>query len=190
MAELVLEPTSTAQWHALVSEAARACRSELDESLESYLVFLLMRFATRADVAARVLALDYLRSVGSRGRVQAQQLREVGDHCLLYSGLYPRRAERRLLRVSYFVGLGRTSYRQVSQVLHQGGAEVYARLAECFVGLMDVLQAMRSLDGGSALDPLGAAELWQDTGSRQARDTLAGATAAVPAPRKGPQRFH
>lgn len=190
MKQLVLEPTSTAQWYALVNEAERARDCQLDETLESYLVFLLMRFARRPDIAARVMALDYMNGmVAARGQMQVEQLRDVGDHCLLYSGLYPRRAERRAVRLSYFVGLGRSSYHQVSNLVHHGGAQVYERLADAFVTLMEVLHAMRALDGQRALDPLSAAELWEDTGSRGARQAVEQVTDATPVLR-GSRRSH
>ena len=55
MAKLVIQPTSTAQWHALVSEAESAASCVLNEDLESYLVFLLMRFASNPHMLARVI---------------------------------------------------------------------------------------------------------------------------------------
>ena len=106
MAELILEPTPQAQWQALVQEAQSACDRCLDETLESYLVFLLMRFASRPQCMARIMAEDYLNSQTLTGEQRAGMLREVGDHCLLFSGLFPQLAERRLVRVSYFVNIG------------------------------------------------------------------------------------
>ena len=53
MKSLVLQPTDTAQWHALVAEAQHACQHTLTETLESYLVFMLMRFTGRHDLVAR-----------------------------------------------------------------------------------------------------------------------------------------
>ena len=44
MAQLILEPTPQAQWQALVHEAQTACHHQLDETLESYLVFLSYNF--------------------------------------------------------------------------------------------------------------------------------------------------
>ncbi|WJW75519.1 hypothetical protein QVG61_00060 [Thiohalobacter sp. IOR34] len=182
MKSLVLEPTSTAQWHALVSEAEAACECRLGEELQSYLVFLLMRFAARPDLAGRVMALEFLRGVTASGRFQVEQLRDVGDQCLLYSGFYPQQAERRLVRVSYFVGLGRSAYGMLAERLRHAAAQVYQNLSEGFVSLRDVLAAMRELDGEPVLDPLHQAELWQDTGSRQARRALAGLSDALPVP--------
>ncbi|MFP5506973.1 MAG: hypothetical protein ACLGH6_12305 [Gammaproteobacteria bacterium] len=180
MANLILEPTSTAQWHALVSEAESASARQLDETLESYLVFLLMRFVARPDLAGRVMAIDYLRGSAASGQLKEVALRDVGDQCLLFSGLYPRHAERRMVRVSYFVELGRGAYGQLAERLRHAGAEVYQQLAEGFVALMDVLQAMRSLDGSPALDPLQGLELWADTGSRSGWESLRARTDAVP----------
>jgi hypothetical protein len=180
MTQLILEPTSTAQWHALVSAAEAASTRHLDETLESYLVFLLMRFAARPDIAERVLAMDYLRGSAAAGQLQESQLRDVGDQCLLFSGLYPQRAERRLVRVSYYVELGRGAYGQLGERLRHAGAAMYQQLCQGFVVLMDVLQAMRALDGAPLLTPLQSLELWADTGSQGARQQLRACTDGTP----------
>ena len=71
------------------------------------------------------------------------------------------------MRVSYFVNLGQSSYQQLSGLLDRGWSSVYQHLSEAFVVLMDILQAMRGLDGRPALTPLQALDLWSDTGSRR-----------------------
>lgn len=167
MSQLILEPTAQAQWQALVHEAQSVCGSELDETLESYLVFLLMRFANRPSCLSRIMAEDYLQSQACSGEQRVERLRDVGDHCLLFSGLYPQLAERRLVRISYFVNLGRTSYQQLSDLLDRSWSLVYGHLSEAFVVLMDVLHSMRGLDGQSVLTPLQAMDLWQETGSHR-----------------------
>ena len=88
MKSLVLQPTDTAQWHALVAEAQQACRHTLTETLESYLVFMLMRFTGRPDLVARAMALEFLDAQGE-GCQQPDMLRDVGDKCLLFSGFFP-----------------------------------------------------------------------------------------------------
>src|SRR3569833_1614669 len=134
--------------------------------LVCYLVFLLMRFTEKPEIAASVMALDYLRSMQLSGHLAQDQLREVGDKCLLYSGLFPERAARRRVKVSYFVDLGRSAYQHLSGRLGHDAATLYQRLAYTFVGLMDVLQTMRELGQQQARpDPLRAYELWRDTGS-------------------------
>jgi hypothetical protein len=182
MTRLILEPTSVAQWQALVREAQAACNCNLDETLESYLVFLLMRFADNPHCTARIMAEDFLNSCAAQGVDRIDRLRDVGDHCLLFSGLFPQLAERRLVRISYFVNIGRSSYHQLSDVLDRGWARVYGNLSEAFIVLMDVLHAMRGLGGQTLLTPIQALELWQETGSRRCYQQLCGDRTAIPMP--------
>ena len=168
MSTLVLEPTVTAQWHSLVSEAEVRSARRLDETLESYLVFLLMRFSARPSLASSVMARDFLEGVTTPGRLGQDRLRDVGDQCLLFSGLFPRRAERRLVRISYYVDLGRAAYGQLAEDKSPGSSALFAQLAHGFVALMEVLQAMSSLTGAPTLDLLQAIDLWHDTGSSRA----------------------
>jgi hypothetical protein len=172
MGAIVTEPTATAQWQLLVSEAAADCDCTLDQELESYLVFLLMRFSSRPEMAQSVLALEFLQAIRSQGGLRKEQLRDVGDQCLLYSGLYPKRASRRLVNIRYYVDLGRASYEQIASSIQQGYTHVYERLSEYFVLLMDILQAMRELDGRRTMDLLTLHELRDECGSRRARRIL------------------
>lgn len=188
MTTLVLQPTDLAQWHALVAEAQQACDCNLEESLESYLVFLLMRFADRPELARKIMALEFLRAQQSDHQ-QAGNLRDVGDQCLLFSGLFPRIAEKRMVRVSYFVNIGRSAYGQLSSLVDRQSERLFSNLAGGFVAIMDVLHAMRGLSGTPALEPLAAAELWADTGSRSAWDTVTG-SGSLPASRQDQRSRH
>jgi len=172
MTSLVLHPTDVAQWHALVGEAQAACEQQLDEALESYLVFLLMRFADQPQLLERIMAIDYLKASAAETRQQCDKLRDVGDQCLLFSGLFPQLAEKRLVKVSYFVNLGRTAYDQLSVLVDRKSEQLYTSLAHAFVLVMDILHAIRALSGNPALTALQATELWADTGSRSAYATL------------------
>src|SRR3990167_10994247 len=106
MARLILGPTSMAQWQKLILEAEQACAVNLDEHVESYLVFLLMRFIEKPEMVTSVLGLEFLEGTQDLSRAREEKLRDVGDKCLLFSGLFPGRAERRCVKVSYFVQLG------------------------------------------------------------------------------------
>lgn len=171
MTALILEPTVTSQWQSLVSDAEKHCSLQLSEELESYLVFLLTRFATKPEMANSVLALDFLESLHTVGQKQLDQLRDVGDKCLLFAGFFPKRAERRRVKISYFVDLGKTSYSALADLSKQF-ADLYSDLCGSFVGLMDVLQAMREIQNNSQLLPLEALDLWESTGSQRALNIL------------------
>ena len=171
MTDLVLQPTSTAQWHALVSEAEFASKCVLNEELESYLVFLLMRFANKPEMIAKVLALDYLDGNLKKGQSRKQRLREVGDQCLLFAGFFPKQAERRMVKVSYFVQIGQSAYQELADSANDESAKIYTSLAENFVMIMDILQTMRFLENEGSLSnltPIHAFELWHETGSQHA----------------------
>ncbi|MDH5181114.1 MAG: hypothetical protein OEZ39_02290 [Gammaproteobacteria bacterium] len=171
---------ATNEWHKLVTEAQQAAGTQLDEDLESYLVFLLMRYTERPEMAAGILALDYLHGAESTGKLRRDRMQDVGDQCLLYSGLFPERAERRLVRISYYVDLGRSAYHTAAAAGQQALSQLFATLATQFVLLMDTLQAMRGINGDpQQLSPILAFELWEDTGSRQAQQTLRGITNGV-----------
>ncbi|MDH3948733.1 MAG: hypothetical protein OEU74_07210 [Gammaproteobacteria bacterium] len=189
MRKILDQPGNMSQWQALVVEAEELCGIQLDEELESYLVFTLMRYLRRPEMAHRILALDFLEAQQSSRQHRSQVLRDVGDQCLLFSGLFPRRAERRRVRVSYYVDLGRSAYQNLADSLTKT-AHLFAHLAEEFIAAMDTLQAIRVIgQRDSGLLPIEAYELWQDTASRQAYEQLLRQTGGRPvliAPSKKP----
>lgn len=171
---MVLHPTPTAQWQALVSEASSALgKPALPEELESYLVFLLMRFTGDTGLSSSVMALEFLRSIELFKTARESSLRDVGDKCLLFAGFFPEMARRRRVRMSYYVDLGRSAYASLSSVHHQALSDLFARLSHDFVLLVDVLHSMRTLDGQKeGLDLIAAEELWRDTSSQYAWNVL------------------
>jgi len=180
---IVTNSTSTTQWQTLVTEASQACSINLSEDIESYLVFLLMRFTGSPQLAQNVMAIEYLHSVNKFGTQRSQSLRDVGDQCLLYSGLFPGRARRRRVRVSYYVNIGKSAYLLLSNQGRFAEPDIFANLAKQFVHLMDILQTMREVNNTSVLlDPIAAEELWRDTGSNHALQNLQKFTRSAAAP--------
>ncbi len=163
----ILDTSEVSQWHALVHEAEQDYGCQLDEAMQSYLVFTLMRFAKDQQLNSKALAIDYLKSHHLPKNIRNEQLRNIGDQCLLVSGLYPRSAEKRQVGVTYYIDLGRSAYHHISTVTQQGIAELYLQLAESFILLMDLLQTIRQYSA-PALQPMAAMDLWQQTGSRAA----------------------
>lgn len=137
----------TALWHGLIRDAEERAQRDLDETLESYLVFMLMRHQGDSQLANRVMAIELLEGLDRSGRNREMALRDVGDRCLLLAGLYPEQASRRMVSLSYFVDLGRGSYDQLSAHLRAGLAELYNHLARSFAELVRVLVQVRMLSG-------------------------------------------
>ncbi|OGT20052.1 MAG: hypothetical protein A2V90_00480 [Gammaproteobacteria bacterium RBG_16_57_12] len=181
MSVIVIQPTSTALWHQLVLEAEQLSHSRLDTDTESYLVFMLMRYLGKPEMTSKVVAMDYLNGLLSSGDVRDDKLRDVGDTCLLFSGLFPLRAQRRRVKISYYVDMGRSAYLQLSD--HHGNSlsRLYLQLSEDFVTMMDILHAIRAMGHQQPLgDALTAAELWHDTGSHSAYRSVIAHTGAMP----------
>jgi len=180
MRRILEQPGNISQWQALVAEAEELSGVQLGEELESYLVFTLMRYLRRPEMAQRILALDFLEAFQHSHPQRNEALRDVGDQCLLFSGLFPRRAERRRVRVSYYVKLGRSAYQTLADSLSKT-ADLFALLAEEFIAAMDTLQAIRVLgQQTTGLLPAQAYELWQDTAIRQAYAELVRQTGGQP----------
>jgi uncharacterized protein YjiS (DUF1127 family) len=165
--QLILDSSELSQWHRLVQEAERDYGCQLDEAMQSYLVFTLMRFTKNSLLNSKALALDYLTSHHLPNDLRSEQLRDIGDQCLLVSGLYPQSAEKRQVGAGYYVDLGRSAYFNISTITQQGIADLYQQLAESFILLMDLLQTIRQYTV-PAMQPIAAIELWRQTGSRAA----------------------
>lgn len=143
---IVLYPTSVAHWHALLGEAQHTCSRFLDEDLESYLVFLLMRYSEAPEVANKVFAHDYLQAHLQQGEgCRRELLREVGDQCLIYAGLFPERAERKCVSPEYFVDMGQGAYHSLSELELSAVSKLFFTLAEQFPMLTEVLLATRNV---------------------------------------------
>lgn len=166
MRSLIIHPTEIAQWHALLHEAQQQCAVSLKESLECYLVFLLMRFAQQPSLASSVLGLDFLSACQSISEhARQRQLKEVGDKCLLFAGLFPHRAKKRRVSISYFVKVGKIAYSTLSNYSLTEEL-LFTELCVEFTNLMDVLQSIR--DDTSAIELIESLELWHETGSKAA----------------------
>lgn len=172
MSKLVVEPTITSQWQKLVKDAAITSEYKLDDELESYLVFLLMRNADRPEMTDSVLALEYLQGMLNEGTQRTEQLREVGDKCLLYSGLFPEHAYHKHVHIHYFIDIGQASYQQIAETLQRSYAKMYQRLSEYFVMLMEILQTIREMGREYCMNALTLHELSSECGSIRARNIL------------------
>lgn len=166
---IMTHDTPTALWHKIVLEAEQTCSVMLKEDLESYLVFLLMRYINKPEFIKNIIATEFLQSLNLNPAQREVVLRDVGDKCLLFTGLFPNIAKKRLVRVSYFVKLGQAAYFRISKESN----DLYGHLSDQFVLLMDILQSIRQYTKKNPdLLPLDAYDLWSDTGSQRAFSVL------------------
>jgi hypothetical protein len=140
------EGTPLALWLDLVREGERRAGLSLGESVESYVVFVLMRHLRDGALAGRILVLEWLQALEQVGRARADALRDVGDRCLLIAGRYPGLAERRRVGPAYYADLGRGAYHGVAETARDGYAALYAELAGAFGAMVRVLAALPDRD--------------------------------------------
>jgi len=119
-------------WTDLVREAESTAGTRLDEELESYLVFLLIAHTRDVHLHGNAMAFDYLLARAAGGARRKEELRQVGDRCLLLAGFYPEQAGRRMVTVDYFLALGSGAYDELSATLRAGMAELFRRLARAY----------------------------------------------------------
>ena len=172
MSDIILNPSDKAHWHALVNEAELSCDLQLPEEVESYMVFLLMRFVNQAEISGGTLAVDFLEGLNESGKKRQDMMQAVGDKCLLFSGFFPGNAKKRRVSITYFVSLGRTAYYELSRDEKNSESSLFCLLYQNFVSLMDLLQTIRESTGAALMLPLEALELWQETGSQKAKEVL------------------
>lgn len=157
---LLHQPQSVQLWHDLITDAEKICDISLKEEVESYLVFLLIRYIASPDVVKQIIATEFLKCAQLSPSMRELAFQNVGDKCLIMSGFFPSLAKKRLVKISYFVRLGQSSYATISKTRN----DIYGLLARQFVPLMDILQSVKNHD----LLPLDAYELWHETGSKRA----------------------
>lgn len=164
---LLTNVTTTALWHDVIQKAEASCAVDLKEEVESYLVFLLMRYTNKPELIKYIIAPDFLQGLKLPPKKREMVLQEVGDKCLLFAGLFPQMADSRLVKISYFVNLGQASYSTISKTNN----DLYQSLASQFVSLMDILHSVRDANHADLL-PLDAYDLWDETGSQRALQIL------------------
>ncbi|HZH43748.1 MAG TPA: hypothetical protein VEY50_06680 [Lysobacter sp.] len=144
MVESLRQGAPAELWQALLREAGERLGEPLDESCESYLVFVLLRHQRDEQLLARIQATEWLDAQTQVGSARADALRDVGDRCLLIAGLYPGMAERRRVSVDYFIDIGRSAYLGVADAGRAAYGTLFEHLAETYRELVRTLRAVRS----------------------------------------------
>lgn len=170
---LLIGETSVLLWHEVIKSAEHRCSITLNDELEAYLISLLMRYSNKPEVAQQIFAKSYLEALQHHDKQRNISLQHVGDQCLLYAGLFPQQAEKRHVKITYFVDLGRAAYTAISRTAN----DLYFVLSLQFVALMDVLQ---SIPEQPVLKPLAAYEQWDQLGSQRAFQLLQAYTKGLP----------
>lgn len=175
--KVLTHSTPVALWQEIVHDAELACETTLRHELEAYLVFLLVRYINKPEIVSHIMATELMHALQTKTKARESALQGVGDTCLLFSGLFPRMAEKRLVKISYFVNIGRGAYQAMSKTSN----DLYSSLSQQFVSIMDILQSIRwHAQQIPDLLPFEAYDLWNESGSQRALKVLKQYSNATP----------
>lgn len=170
---LLTNNTPLGLWQEVIKHAEGRLSITLNKRLENYLVKLLIHYTDKPELIKQVVAHGFLQGMQEPQKQRPVSLQNVGDQCLLFAGLFPGVAERRCVKISYFVDMGRSAYAAVSCETN----DLFNLLALQFVILMDVLQ---SIQDSSPLLPITAYDQWNEVGSVRALQILKTYTQGIP----------
>ncbi len=167
----IVTNTTSLPWYDLINQASAKCSIKLTDDLESYLVLLLVKFMQDPSVLSGAMAIDFLNSQNMYGQNRSNALRNVGDKCLLLTGLFPAYSRRKRVKLSYYIAMGQSAYRALADNYNNINRKLFIQLVDQFVDLVDVLQATRKVDQNN-VDLLLAAELCNETNSEYSKMIL------------------
>lgn len=127
-----LNNAETRLWVDLLKEGQRRARVSLTETEESYTVFMLQRFTRKTDLLALTLALAFLEHEQEPAMQRQDSLWETADTGLLVAGLFPERAKRKNVSVSYFTDMSQICFFELASICdrlkHPGEACMYREI--------------------------------------------------------------
>jgi hypothetical protein len=108
--------TSMELWVDLLKEGQKRANIALSEMEEGYTIAMLERHTRNANLIGITLATEYLESQ-SKSRTERQGiLSSVADIGLILAGLFPERAKRKNVPVSYFTGMSQICFFELSGI--------------------------------------------------------------------------
>lgn len=117
------------------------------------------------------LYADYVQGTPEQKRAT---LRRLGDVCLVVTGFFPDSLNKKIVDVDYYMGMGGTAYKNLSQMqLTSLAAHLYQELSVKFKAFSEVLGELSERSGiNKDSDVLRLYERWLMTGSERLRQQL------------------
>jgi hypothetical protein len=139
---VLLHPGITAQFYTLIGEAQYTLNRQLPEELEHYLVSLLIRFIDKHEIIVSSVGQEHLEAQLSLHQ-NPHLLKDLGDSCLLISGLFPERKSHRGLNKEYYIEIGQRAFYSYALTGSLSSASLFSHISSDFPLLSTVLAATR-----------------------------------------------
>ncbi len=108
--------TEIGLWVDLLKEGQARAYIRLSETEEAYTVHMLQRFILDSELTSTTLALGYLESQSEGNSKKYKNLWRTADAGLLLAGLFPERARKKNVPVSYFIGMSQVCFLSLAQL--------------------------------------------------------------------------
>lgn len=146
-AEAILNETTTSLWFDFVRHGQHRASQPLEVDLQSYLVFMLLRYMARPEIFDGTLAIRYLSATTEYGYTKKiADLNNIGDVSLIMAGLYPESHQARNVSDDYFLNIGRMAFFDLASCLEYrkpAEAKLYKKVGRGLSTLASVLFAAR-----------------------------------------------
>jgi hypothetical protein len=169
---ILREGTPAEYFKDLVESALARQHIHAADLTEYYLVNLLCQYirldASNLGDDGEPLAVRLARALQSGGLEQRARLRSLGDFSLFMSGFFSDSFRRKLIDIDYYVSMGEYAYASLGRREEDAFSEVFAELANKFVGFTDVLADISERTTlASHSDVLRLYEKWLRSGSER-----------------------
>ena len=143
---IITELSTVANWYELLILAKEGQQWPFDEALEHYLIMTLEHLKPESYDFDRIIAIDYLKAVEQLEHDGYQPLRQIGDQCLITTGLFPELGLQKNLSLSYYSSIGQQAYSIIGQLQQpELDNSLFLALSQHFLGLSDLLYTMRQI---------------------------------------------
>lgn len=119
-------------WVDLLKEGQDRAHVNLSETEESYTALMLQRFVRRADLTTITFSLAFLEHEHETPVRRQDSLWETADASLLVAGLFPERARKKNVSVSFFTDMSQICFFELANICdrlrHPGEAGTYREI--------------------------------------------------------------
>ncbi|WP_119343986.1 hypothetical protein [Facilibium subflavum] len=140
--QLIMEKTAISAMYHLVQEGEKNSGVFLEEDLQAFIVYALLRNIRNNALKDFVFAEELLSAIQS---MSIKRLEVILDHALIYAGMYPKRVKKAGLSKTYYCDIGISASEHLSVYhakLRSSYEEVYRKIAKQFDELVYVLKSL------------------------------------------------
>lgn len=137
---MYLHSNTQAQWYHVLSDLQEETRVILPNEIEHYLMLMFMNTTHDISILDSFLSQDFLTTFAQPYNCENWQ--DIGDKCLILSGLFPDWTRRRVRSEHFVSKLGKLCYSQASLQHFGASQKLFEYLCENYDVIVEFLQKM------------------------------------------------